>query len=133
MRNVKTIYPVALLLIIAILAPLTAMGSPRDAAVARPLDDHPWGGEIGTGDYRTGSISSIGVEPYPNQFDIISIRNLGTPLVLFDYLQMFIFDSRVITESSSTSSQVNVKSIPQSTSYTPSPIRNKRFSIRKGR
>jgi hypothetical protein len=133
MRNVKTIYPMALLLIIAILAPLTAMGGPRDATVANPLDDQPWGGEIDNGDFRTGSISSVGIEPYPNRFDIIGIRNIGTPLVLFDFLQMFIFDSRVITESSSTVSQVNVTAIPQSTSYTPSPIRNKRFSIRKGR
>jgi len=133
MKTVKINYPIALLLIIAILAPLTAIGGPRDATVIRPLDDQPWGGEINTGDFRAGSISSAGVEPYPNQFDIISIRNIGTPLVLFDYLQMFIFDSRVITEGSSTSSQVNVTTIPQSTSYTPSPIRNKRFSIREGR
>jgi len=133
MRNVKTIYPMALLLIIAILAPLTAIGGPRDATVAKPLDDQPWGGEIDIADFRTGSTSSIGIEPNPNQFDIISIRNIGTPLVLFDYLQVFIFDSRVITASSSTSSQVNVTTIPQSTSYTPSPTRNKRFSIRKGR
>ena len=133
MKTVKMNYPMAILLIIAILAPLTAVGGPRDATVSGPLDDQPWGGEMNLGDYRTGSISSIGNDPYPNKFDIISIRNIGSPLVLIDYLQLLIFDYSVFSQSSSTINKTNITAIPESTSHVRSPIRDKRYSIRKGR
>lgn len=133
MKTVKINYPLALLLIIAILAPITAFGGPRDATEAKSLDDQPWGGEINNADYNTGSINSIGYDPYPSRFDIITIRNIGTPLVLFDYLRFLIFDNPVNVENSSTINQVNISNIPESKTYAPSPIRDKRFSIRKGR
>ena len=133
MKTVKINYPMALLLIIAILAPLTAFGSPRDGAEARPVDDQPWGGEIDNADYKTGSVNSIGYDPYPSQFEIITIRNFGTPMVLFDYLKFFIFDNTIFTGASSTINQFNPTTIPESKIYAPSPIKTKRFSIRKGR
>ncbi len=133
MKTVKINYLTALLLIVAILAPLTAFGGPRDAAEANPIDDQPWGGEINNADYRTGNISSVGYNPYPSRFEIISIRNLGTPFVLIDYLRFFIFDNPVNVKNSSTINQVNISNIPESKTSAPSPIRNKRFSIRKGR
>ncbi len=133
MKTVKINYPLALLLIIAILAPITAFGGPRDAAEAKPLDDQPWGGEINNTDYKTGSISSVSFDPYPSRFDIITIRNIGTPLILIDYLRFLIFDNPVNAESSSTINQVNISNIPESKTSAPSPIRDKRFSIRKGR
>ena len=133
MKTKKFVNQMALLLIMAILMPLTAMGGPRDAAVAGPIDDQPWGGEIDNGDFRTGSVSSTGYELYPTRFDIIGIRNIGTPLVLFDYLRIVIFDYSYLTENSSTVNQVNISSIPESTSYSPAAIKNTRYSIRKGR
>lgn len=133
MKTAKINYPMALLLLIAILAPLTAYGGPRDAAVARPIDDQPWGGEINNDGYKDTNINSIGYDPYPSDFEIITIRNIGTPMVLFDYLRFFIFDYTVTAGNSSSVNQVNVATVPESKTYAPSPIRDKRFSIRKGR
>ncbi len=133
MKTVKTNYLMVLLLAMAILAPMSALGSPRDDATAGPLDDQPWGGEIDNTDYKTGNINSIIMDPNPSQFDITTIRNLGTPMVLFDYLQFFIFDYTVNTGSSSYIQEVNISTNPKSNTYTPLTTKTKRFSIRKGR
>lgn len=133
MKTVKMSYPMALLLVTAILVPLTTFGGPRDATISGPVDDQPWGGEINNTDYMTQSINSVGVEPFPIQPVISTIRNFGSPLILFDYVKFFIFDNKAKTENSSISTQINISSVPESKSIAPSPIRTKRFSIRKGR
>lgn len=133
MKTAKFNYLMALLLIVAVLAPVIAYGGPRDAAVSRPFDDQPWGGEIDNRDYKTGSISSIGHDPYPSYVPSTTIRNIGTPLVLIDYIRFFIFDYTAVTENFSTISQVNITTVPDSETSTSSPINNKRFLIRKGR
>ncbi|HHI02988.1 MAG: hypothetical protein DRP51_03365 [Candidatus Zixiibacteriota bacterium] len=133
MKTVKINYPATLLLIIVILAPLAVFGTPREGTEARPLDDQPWGGEINVGDYETGSINSTGYDPHPGRFGFITIRNFGTPLVLIDYLRFLILDNPVNMENSSTINQINTLNTPESRTSAPSPIRSKRFSIRKGR
>ena len=133
MKSVKINYPMALLLIIAIMAPLTAIGGPRNGTVARPIDDQPWGGEIDTGNFRAENISSESYNPYPSQFDIIGIRNIGTPLVLFDYLSFVIFDKTIDIRNSSSINRTNTFSVPESKTIAPLTIKTRRFSIRKGR
>lgn len=133
MKTVKINYPMALLLIIAILAPLTAVGTPRHAAVTRPIDDQPWGGEIDNRDYKTGGMNSIGDNLNPIPFGITTIRNLGTPMVLLDYLQFYVFDYTSYIDNTSNIKQTNISTLPKSETYSPSTVKTTRFSIRKGR
>lgn len=133
MKTVKINYPVALLLIVAILAPITAIGGNRDAASAGPIDDQPWGGEVNNSDFMTGSINSIGNDPYPGQIGFIPIMNFGTPMVLIDYLRFFIFDYTLNTRNSYSTRQINLSTAPESRNFAPMSTRTRRSSIRKGR
>ena len=122
-----------LLLLVMAVAP-TAFSGLRDRVAVQPIDDQPWGGEIDARDYGTHSISSISpIVIQPDPIFPSTISNVGTGLVLFDFVRT-IFVKNFVSESSPIkSTQVSAGERTVTTSYVNSPIRSKMVSFRKGR
>ena len=121
-----------LLMIIAAVPPLSWSGF-RDEVAVQPADDQPWGGEIDPSSYKNGSLYSVDPVVVPDPFYPTTIRNLGSPLILIDYLKVLFIENPIPGGNPIKLVQSNGGSKIYRSTFEKSSIRNQRFSMRKGR
>lgn len=133
MKSEKICSAATLLLLLIIMVPMSALCDSRDGAVANPIDDQPWGGEIDATDYARSDIYSTGGTTYPEPLYPISIGYLGTPFGFIDYFKNLFSIRPAAASNTSNCYQVKMRTESRVRTETTSYIMTKRTLLRKGR
>jgi len=133
MKTGKFVIIPAVLSLLVISVPMVAYSGLKDYVELKPADDQPWGGEIDLGDYKDGNIYSVEPVTDPVPSTPVTIRHIGTPMVLLDYIKNLFFGRSTLLSGSYSSIQTKTRSYIKPADLAPSSIRSKRLSSPKGR